>query len=108
MALVAVEAEREFADMILSRHAERRCRQRGINERRLQQLLEHADLEDDVGWNCYELRVSHDSVRGILNGEKLARMAVILGESGEAVTVKHLFSDRRRRHRRRLKRRSRR
>lgn len=75
--------------MRLTRHAERRCRQRGITGDRLSALLENADVDHPIGGDCHVLMVSHERSRTIKGGERL-RFAAICTAAGEVVTVFHL------------------
>lgn len=80
----------------LSRHAQRRCQQRGITRQVLWILLDHHDLDRDVGGNCRVLRMSRKRARVTsldfdpqIAG-RLERLAVIMSdETGEIVTVMH-------------------
>ena len=83
----------------LSRHAERRCRQRGIANDRLAAFLENADIDQPIGSNCRLLKVSREIAKTIPGGEWLASMVMIeAGDTGKVVTVMH--ADRSRRGRR--------
>jgi hypothetical protein len=72
----------------LSRHAERRCQQRGIANERLAAFLENVDVDKPIGRNCRLLKVSREIARTIPGGEWLASMMVIESEdTGKVVTV---------------------
>lgn len=80
----------------MSRHAQRRCQQRGVKLQVLEILLEHHDLDREVGGNCRVLRMSRDRARaegrrlGPQISGQLERLAVIMSEeTGEIVTVFH-------------------
>jgi hypothetical protein len=74
----------------LSRHAERRCRQRGITNERLSTFLYYADIDRPARDKCRKLWVSRDVWKAIPGGEWLANMVVIeAGDTGEVVTVVH-------------------
>lgn len=75
----------------LTRHAERRCRQRGINERTLRTFLDHHDLDVPAGAGCRRLSMSRGTARAMGGlGERLERLVVIASErGGRIVTVHH-------------------
>ena len=80
----------------LSRHATLRCQQRGIRLRVLQAMLDHHDLDREVGGNCRVLRMSRKQARraaAMLDPQlsaQLERLAVVMSDSsGEIVTVLH-------------------
>jgi hypothetical protein len=82
--------------MKLSRNATKRCQQRGIRQKMLQAMLEHHDLDREVGDNCRILRMSRKRARQAADwldpemSRRLERLAVILSDtSGEIVTVFH-------------------
>lgn len=75
-------------------HALRRCQQRGIPSSIVRTLLDHHDLDRDVGSGCRVLRVSRRQARG--EGRKLGpqvarrleSLAVIWSDvTGQVVTV---------------------
>lgn len=80
----------------LSAYAERRARQRGVTQRDLALLLDHADIDVPVGAGCRALRVHHRTARRLnrrLNlGDRLPRIAAVENaQTGEIVTVlRHL------------------
>jgi hypothetical protein len=80
----------------LSRHAERRCQQRGITNERLATFLDNADIDQPIGSNCHLRKVSRNVWRAIPGGEWLASMVVIeADDTGEVVTVMHTARGRR-------------
>ena len=75
----------------LSAHAERRARQRGVTQRDLALLLDHADIDVPVGAGCRALRVHHRTARRLNLGDRLPHTAVVENDHGEIVTVlRHL------------------
>ena len=80
----------------LSRHAVRRCQQRGVKQGVLSALLDHHDVDRQVGGNCRVLRMSRKQARqefrtmGPQVITQLENLAVIISETtGEIVTVFH-------------------
>ena len=73
--------------MMMTGHAERRCRQRGVNQNRLEMLLEHADIEVPIGGNCVALKVSRRAARAIRGHDGLANLCAIVGTTGDLITV---------------------
>lgn len=85
----------------LSRHAERRCQQRGITNDRLLAFFDHADVDQPARRNCRLIRVSLRCAQALRDGERFASLAAIVDDSGRVVTMLHLARDRRgRRYRR--------
>lgn len=73
---------------MLTAHAEKRCRQRGINSNRLEALLEHADIERPVGGNCVALKVSRRAARSIRGFDGIANFsAIIISTTGQLKTI---------------------
>jgi hypothetical protein len=72
---------------ILTAHAERRCRQRGINSNRLETLLEHADIEVPVGGSCFALKVSRRAARSIRGFDGIANICAIISNTGDLRTI---------------------
>jgi hypothetical protein len=85
----------------LSQHARKRCRQRGIPNRRLSAIIDLADIDVPIGSNCRMLRVSRQLARTIRDGGRLKDVTVIYSDSNaQVVTVLHaLNSERGRRYR---------
>ena len=80
----------------MSRHATTRCQQRGITQELLRTLLQHHDLDRDVGGNCRVLRMSRRRAQaesrriGTQITARLERLAVIWSDTtDEVVTVFH-------------------
>jgi hypothetical protein len=72
----------------LSRHARRRCRQRGINSKRLSALFEHADIDRPVGSNCRLIKVSRAASRFVPSCDGLEKLAAIVSDdTAEIITV---------------------
>ena len=78
----------------ITRHADRRCQQRGVPRRLLQALLDHHDLDRDVGSGCRILRVSRRRARSeaATLGPQIARrlegLAIIWSDDqAQVVTV---------------------
>lgn len=76
----------------LSAYAERRARQRGVTQRDLALLLDHADIDVPVGAGCRALRVHHQTARRLNLGDRLPRIAAVVNDQAdEIVTVlRHL------------------
>jgi hypothetical protein len=72
---------------MLTAHAEKRCRQRGINSNRLEALLEHADIELPVGGNCVALKVSRRAARSIRGFDGIANFSAIISTTGQLKTI---------------------
>lgn len=73
---------------MFSRHAARRCAQRGIRPALLAAVLEHADVERSAGGGCRLERVSRAQARALNLDDRLGRLAVILSDrTAEVVTV---------------------
>lgn len=80
----------------LSAHAERRAQQRGVTQRDLALLLDHADVDVPVGAGCRALRVHPQTARRQNLGDRLPRIAAVEdGQTGEIVTVLHHLPGRR-------------
>jgi hypothetical protein len=45
----------------LSKHARTRCQQRGFSSSLISRILEHADIEKEIGDNCTLIRVSRQT-----------------------------------------------
>lgn len=72
----------------LSRHAERRCQQRGVPKRLLSLILDHADLEKPIGDGCTLVRVSREQAGSLKADDRILRFAVIWSdERAQVVTV---------------------
>lgn len=77
-------------ETILSHHAARRMKQRGICADFLAKILEHADIERPANDNCRLYRVTKRAAQKI-GDDRLARFAVIWSDdSGMVVTVARL------------------
>lgn len=83
-------------DQALTRHAARRCQQRGVRKGVLRTFLEHHDLDRDVGGGCRVLRMSRscaqakNQVLGVQMAARLSRLAVIVcDDTGQIVTAFH-------------------
>ncbi len=71
----------------MSKHATKRCQQRGVDTALLQGILEHADIERPVGRGCWLLRV-HKSTARALTDDRLGRYAILWSDrTGTIVTV---------------------
>ena len=80
----------------LTRHASQRRQQRGISNKRLSALFEHADIDRPAGRNCYVLRVSREYAATIRGGDKLSGLAAVVSDdTNEIVTLKHIAGGRR-------------
>jgi hypothetical protein len=74
--------------MNLSRHAQIRAQQRGVTERLIEMIFEHADVEKNVGDDCTLIRVSRRQADTIRGSDKLSKFALIWSETrSQIVTV---------------------
>lgn len=81
--------------MKLTRHALRRCRQRGVSLRRFAAFLDYADLEKPIGGNCVLIQVSNRTADLLPGGERFRRLAGIVSHNtGEVVTLMPLAGSR--------------
>jgi hypothetical protein len=72
----------------LSRHAEVRTSQRGVTNRQIEQILEHADIEKQIGSNCTLIRVSNRAAKSTPSLGKLSKVALIWSDTNaQFVTV---------------------
>lgn len=83
-------------DQGLTRHAARRCQQRGIRKGVLSAFVEHQDLDREVGGQCRVLRMSRARALsmsehlGAQSAARLSRLAVIVcDDTGSIVTAFH-------------------
>jgi hypothetical protein len=75
----------------LSRHALTRSQQRGITMQLIEQILENADVEKNVGDNCTLIRVSKRKAKASRGPDRLSKVAVIWSEQrAQIVTAIHL------------------
>jgi hypothetical protein len=76
-----------------SKHAERRSGQRGIPVKQVELILQHADVEKQIGGNCTLIRVSNRSARSVPEFAKLSKIALIWSDTNaQVVTVLPLKS----------------
>jgi hypothetical protein len=74
-------------DHPISRHADRRMKQRGISWSFLTKILDNADVERPANDNCRLYRVTKDIARA-LGDDRLSKFAVIWSDdTGRVVTV---------------------
>ena len=79
--------------VLLSGHADRRCKERGVSSALLQAIIDHADVEADAGDGCRLLRVRRQTAVALRINDRLHRFAVIWSErNGRVVTVLPLHS----------------
>jgi hypothetical protein len=72
----------------LSRHAQMRAQQRGVSERMIKMILDHADVEKNVGDGCTLIRVSKRQADAIHGSDKLSKFALIWSDTrSQIVTV---------------------
>ena len=72
----------------LSEHAKLRSQQRGIADTLIEQILEHADIEKQIGSNCTLIRVSSRAAESIQALDKLSKVALIWSDTNaQLVTV---------------------
>lgn len=93
-------------EMTLTRHAQCRVQQRGIRPAIVALILEHSDWEQHVGGGCISLRLSciqreHLKKTGISAQliEMTEKVVLVVGQSGQIVTVLHDVGRRGRRYR---------
>ena len=86
---------------LCSAHASLRARQRGVSNRVIAFLLDHADRELPAGGRCTKLTLSRRHAECLLRQgaeretvERAARLALVVGSSGRVVTVMHQFGQR--------------
>ena len=70
-----------------SRHAARRCAQRGLTAGFLTDLLSLADIEAPVGDNCRVLRVSSDGCGRHPARDRLRRYAIVWSDTTHRVVT---------------------
>ena len=72
----------------LSKHAEKRFRQRGAKPGFIELVLNYADIEVPVGSNCRSLRVSRRTAHRLNLDDRIHLYAVIVSDdTGEIVTM---------------------
>lgn len=81
---------------MLSRHALKRCAQRGIRPDFITAILEHADIQRPAGRNCRLERVSLAKAQALNLDDRLGRYALIVSDTtAEIVTVMPLHGQNR-------------
>lgn len=83
-------------DISMTRHASVRARQRGIDGDRLEMFLALADVDVPVGDGCVALSISRRlkrdrDIRAAFGPmlDRVADIALVMGEDGTVVTVMH-------------------
>ena len=72
----------------LSKHAEKRSRQRGAKPGFIELVLNYADIEVPVGSNCRSLRVSRRTAHRMKLDDRVHRYAAVVSDdTGEIVTI---------------------
>ena len=79
----------------MSKHAQRRSQQRGVNSTLMQAILEFADIERPIGDNCLLLRVSQKAAASIEGPDKLTQFGVIWSETNARIVTVLPLNDRR-------------
>jgi hypothetical protein len=80
----------------MSKHADRRRKQGGVNMKLLSAIFENADVDVPIGSNCRLLRVHKQTAAGLRLGDRLKRHAIIWSDdAAQIVTVIPLRSGRR-------------
>jgi hypothetical protein len=75
-----------------SKHAKARAQQRAIRSTLISRILEHADIEKEIGDNCSLIRVSRQTARSRGLGD-LCNLGVIWSDTNaQIVTAMHLGS----------------
>jgi hypothetical protein len=75
-----------------SKHAKARAQQRSISSTLISRILEHADIEKEIGDNCTLIRVSRQTARSRGLGD-LCNLGVIWSDTNaRIVTAMHLGS----------------
>ncbi|MBB5730612.1 hypothetical protein [Sphingomonas prati] len=94
--------------LIMTRHANRRARQRGMRHVQIEQLFLLSDLASQVDRHLCAFRVSREALReAVADGlppseaERLAGRALLLTDSGTVVTLAHLHGGKAQMYRRR-------
>lgn len=77
----------DLGGMTVSRHAARRCAQRGVSPKCLAALIEHADIEIPVGSGAFAWSISREQVNSLNLPRKLGRFAAVLSEDAVLITV---------------------
>ncbi len=81
--------------LTFSRHAARRCANRGLRPEFLAVLLYHADLEVDVGGSATAFSVSRDRAKALNLGDRLGHYAAVVSADAVVITVIPIRSGRR-------------
>ena len=77
---------------MLSRHASRRCAQRGVSPDFISKILEHADVQRPAGGNCRLERVSRIKAKALNLDDRLGRYAIIISDTtAEIVTIMPIY-----------------
>lgn len=76
----------------MSKHATKRCQQRGVTDEMVATILTHADREAHCGDGCTALEISRNCIHGIGSGtgvapERLHGLIIVLNNAGAVVTV---------------------
>lgn len=73
--------------LTLSRHATKRCAQRGIRKEFLNDLLKYADVEVQVGGGAIALSVSKTTATTLDLGNRFGHYAVIISQDATIISV---------------------
>jgi hypothetical protein len=71
----------------LTRHAAKRCAQRGIRTKFLDDLIDFSDVDTPIGSNCRLLRISRKALGNNADKNKLGRYAVIWSDDTQSVVT---------------------
>lgn len=72
----------------LSQHAQLRAQQRGVTARMIEMILDHADVEKNVGDDCILIRVSKRQADAIHGSDKLSKFVLIWSDThSQIVTI---------------------
>lgn len=89
---------------VMSRHARRRCQQRGVPGTLAAALMDSADRSVPVGEGCEAISLSRRGAARLRRLgwpaallERLVRIVAVLSPAGEVVTVMHAYARRYRR-----------
>lgn len=77
----------DLQSLTLSRHAQKRCAQRGIRNEFLNNLLIYADVEAQVGGGAIALSVSKATATALNLGNRFGHYAVVISRDATIVSV---------------------
>jgi hypothetical protein len=90
---IAMTLNSQFAPF--SKHAQKRCQQRGIRPALIRTIIENADVDVPAGSCASILSVSRRKGKRLNLGDQVGRLGVVLSEDGTIITIAHIFDNRR-------------